>query len=680
MSPFTARNATSTQPSFKLTSVTRGMRFWSWFTRHSDLLWVERTPFAIFAEWSAAAGTPRHVAWQGPLNPPRSIGAPVLNWFEVGFTGSTVSESFTHALKHALGNPPLHLPPDTDELLARTVSHWGACKCKEAPESCTAVRHTNERATIVIIDERCRSRGSGAMSASMRRQTFELMVATAYDRHPGADVSFLRPWSGTSGRWLSDVANVDERAFTRSQRCGNCPAMLLEASHVYTMEAHEGMLALLAGAPVHVFGEPYYAGWGLTADFFPVAERTSRPTLRAFFHAVFVQLARYLDPITLQPGSIRSVLDMLDVQRDVALRYGDVPKRAGIGFQLWKRPFATPFLSAGNNRLRWIGTPAARRDDECAVLWGASTPDGLPATAPRLRVEDGFLHSAGLGSDLSAPQSQVVDRKGIYFDAAAPNDLLELLNTTAFSPADLLRAAKLRKQIVAAGVTKYNLGRRRPQWKRPHGLKVVLVVGQVEDDASVRLGCPGIRTAESLLHAVRAQRPAAWIVYRPHPDVLAGNRKGHTGAMGVADIVDARADIVSLIEASDEVHTLTSLAGFDALLRGKAVFTYGMPFYAGWGLTHDAISRIPHRNRNLTLDMLVAGALIRYPLYWDWQLRLYTTPEATVARLARPAARPLRPVRSTTARTAVKTWRWIRNVAVHTWWLVSRRYRLFQSG
>lgn len=138
--------------------------------------------------------------------------------------------------------------------------------------------------------------------------------------------------------------------------------------------------------------------------------------------------------------------------------------------------------------------------------------------------------------------------------------------------------------------------------------------------------------------------------------------------------------IVSLIEASDEVHTLTSLAGFDALLRGKAVFTYGMPFYAGWGLTHDAISRIPHRNRNLTLDMLVAGALIRYPLYWDWQLRLYTTPEATVARLARPAARPLRPVRSTTARTAVKTWRWIRNVAVHTWWLVSRRYRLFQSG
>ncbi|WP_407972616.1 hypothetical protein ACJ51O_23125 [Burkholderia pyrrocinia] len=51
-----------------------------------------------------------------------------------------------------------------------------------------------------------------------------------------------------------------------------------------------------------------------------------------------------------------------------------------------------------------------------------------------------------------------------------------------------------------------------------------------------------------------------------------------------------------------------------ALLRGKKVFTYGMPFYAGWGLTHDAISGIPARDRPLILDMLTAGVLLRYPL------------------------------------------------------------------
>ncbi|MDR5671096.1 capsular biosynthesis protein, partial [Burkholderia cenocepacia] len=93
-----------------------------------------------------------------------------------------------------------------------------------------------------------------------------------------------------------------------------------------------------------------------------------------------------------------------------------------------------------------------------------------------------------------------------------------------------------------------------------------------------------------------------------------------------------------------EVHTLSSLAGFDALLRGKMVCTYGLPFYAGWGLTDDDLAPLPWRDRVLSLDMLVAGALLRYPLYWDWHLHLYTTPEAVVGQLSAAAARPLRTI------------------------------------
>jgi len=93
---------------------------------------------------------------------------------------------------------------------------------------------------------------------------------------------------------------------------------------------------------------------------------------------------------------------------------------------------------------------------------------------------------------------------------------------------------------------------------------------------------------------------------------------------------------VSCIDACDELHTLTSLAGFDALLRGKRVVVYGMPFYAGWGLTHDVEMHqeaAQRRTRVLTLDELVAGALLRYPLYWDWELRGYTTCEAVLASI-----------------------------------------------
>lgn len=79
---------------------------------------------------------------------------------------------------------------------------------------------------------------------------------------------------------------------------------------------------------------------------------------------------------------------------------------------------------------------------------------------------------------------------------------------------------------------------------------------------------------------------------------------------------------------------MTSLAGFEALLRGKPVTTYGMPFYAGWGLTTDHC-HCPRRTRRLTLAQLVAGTLILYPRYVNPLTGLFTTPEMIVELLRR---------------------------------------------
>jgi capsular polysaccharide export protein len=247
-----------------------------------------------------------------------------------------------------------------------------------------------------------------------------------------------------------------------------------------------------------------------------------------------------------------------------------------------------------------------------------------------------------------------------------------LLNEAIFSEQELARAAALRDSIIQGGLTKYNLGRRAPEWQSPADKQVVLVTGQVANDASIRLGAPIITTAEALLQEVRLRRPNAFIVYKPHPDVMSGNRAGLLEASDLADVVDTDADVLSLIEAADEIHTLSSLAGFDALLRGKSVFTYGMPFYAGWGLTHDALAPLPWRERELTLDMLTAGVLIRYPIYWDWQLCLYTTPEAVVEQLAPQASRALRPVQRGYRRALLKAQRWTLNAIRHLCWRVAQ--------
>ena len=87
-----------------------------------------------------------------------------------------------------------------------------------------------------------------------------------------------------------------------------------------------------------------------------------------------------------------------------------------------------------------------------------------------------------------------------------------------------------------------------------------------------------------------------------------------------------------LLELVQEVHTLTSQTGFEALLRGCRVVTYGGPFYAGWGLTTDR-SSFPRRKAIASVDVLVAAVLLCYPAYYDWEHRCFTDCMAFLAKL-----------------------------------------------
>jgi capsular polysaccharide export protein len=322
----------------------------------------------------------------------------------------------------------------------------------------------------------------------------------------------------------------------------------------------------------------------------------------------------------------------------------------GVGFRRWKQAHLRPLLSLQPGRVVFAVDAAAAATllptaADALVFWGATPPPGVAALAQRsgaklVRVEDGFVRSVGLGSDMIRPLSLVLDTQGIYFDPTQPSALEALLNTAAFGADELAEAVRVRAFIIECGITKYNHEPRGVvQWPSA-GRRVVLVPGQVEDDASIRLGCTGVNTNAGLLQAARAACPGAFIVYKPHPDVASGNRKGRLSpaeAAQWADHVEPSLSVVSCIEACDELHTLTSLAGFDALLRGKRVVTHGQPFYAGWGLTEDRATggvAWARRQRRLTLDELVAGTLLRYPIYWDWQLRGYTTCMAVLRQLA----------------------------------------------
>lgn len=302
-------------------------------------------------------------------------------------------------------------------------------------------------------------------------------------------------------------------------------------------------------------------------------------------------------------------------------------------FSRWKKPVLRGLFDGA--KVVFVQRTSQVKAGATLALWGCRPiPDGLPAEVKILRLEDGFLRSVGLGADLIRPISWVIDTRGLYYDATRPSDLEVILQTSDFNVDLLARAARLRERIVSTGLTKYNVGAR--PWQRPtNGKPVILVPGQVESDASLVFGAPGLRTNLGLLQAVRQAHPDAWLVYKPHPDVLAGLRAQGVGEDQAAAWCDEQVTDVAmgeLLSQVDAVHVLTSLAGFEALLRGRPVTCYGQPFYAGWGLTTDLIP-LPRRSRTLTLDALVAGTLLLYPAYLGLVSGRRTTPEQALDAL-----------------------------------------------
>jgi capsular polysaccharide export protein len=303
-------------------------------------------------------------------------------------------------------------------------------------------------------------------------------------------------------------------------------------------------------------------------------------------------------------------------------------------FPYWKRPVVKQCFP--ESRLHFIERLDALPNKSTLILWGMrAVPNGVATDVRVLRMEDGFLRSVGLGADLIRPVSWIVDEFGIHYDATRPSGLEKILADGFFDEVLVSRAAALRERVVAAGLTKYNVGTVR--WQRPASAqRVILVPGQVESDASLAYGAPGERTNIGLLKAVRAANPDAYVIYKPHPDVYARLRtegQNEQDACRWCNEVVVNSPMGDLLMTVDEVHLLTSLTGFEALLRGKPVTCYGQPFYAGWGLTTDILP-MARRRRRLSLDELVAGVLINYPLYLSRDGKKLVAPEQALDELS----------------------------------------------
>ncbi|MBO1026975.1 capsular polysaccharide biosynthesis protein [Ochrobactrum sp. SD129] len=406
--------------------------------------------------------------------------------------------------------------------------------------------------------------------------------------------------------------------------------LLLEgAEKVYTVSSGMGMEALLAGKKVRCFGMPFYAGWGLTDDQLTNERRTSKLTLENLFSAAYLEYPIYYDPYLDEITSFDKALDILSFLRDQ--NESNRRKTVCVGMSKWKRPSVKAFLGSTHQQPVFMGSheeaiQKASRENARLVIWASKATQAFEekcanSSVHLLKMEDGFLRSKGLGSDLIPPLSLVLDEMGIYYDPGKASDLESLIQTGEFAPGVIETAQIIKNQILQSGLTKYNVGQQAFIENLPQDgqTKIVLVPGQVADDASIRKGTFGseVTTNMELLQAARRANPDAFIIYKPHPDVEAGNRIGRLPphlALNFADYIATDISTNHVLKLCHEVWTLTSLLGFEALLRGKNVVCCGLPFYAGWGLTTDHVI-CQRRTRRATLDEVFAAAYVLYSKY-----------------------------------------------------------------
>ena len=157
------------------------------------------------------------------------------------------------------------------------------------------------------------------------------------------------------------------------------------------------------------------------------------------FVAAYIQYSRYLNPNTGEAGSLFDVIDYLaTVKRKNDKLRGEL---YCVGMSLWKRAVAKPFFNVPSCRLKFISSTqklaGVKLSDDTRILAWGNGKEAIVRFAeqhhiPLLRMEDGFIRSVGLGSNLVPPLSLVTDDMGIYFNAETPSRLEHILQNQNF--------------------------------------------------------------------------------------------------------------------------------------------------------------------------------------------------------------------------------------------------------
>ena len=407
---------------------------------------------------------------------------------------------------------------------------------------------------------------------------------------------------------------------------GQINRLIESSSAVCVVTSQVGFEALIYGKDVHVFGRPFYSGLGLTIDHnINNQEFLDHITLEQLVFSSLVKYQICIDPRTNKKCEIEEIMQYIHFSREVSKFFPQ--DLDAINLTPWKARQINRFVyPVTGKRVKFFKSFKSKMKN--IIVWGKNTQieKNISTKVDLISVEDGFIRSVGLGGDLYPPLSLLFDKKGIHYDASRASDLEDQLQNSDVNYSEIMRAKKIVDLIVKLKISKYNLRLTKTINLPKNALnkEIIGVLGQVESDNSIIYGVPNNtiqKTNFALVERVRKDYPDSYIIYKPHPDTESGLRSKGINDDSIkfnADLIAYKTSLEDLFNKVDRIAVFTSLGGFEALIRGISVITYGLPFYAGWGLTEDFLENhtwAKRRTRKLTIEELIFITLIKYPFY-----------------------------------------------------------------
>lgn len=244
-----------------------------------------------------------------------------------------------------------------------------------------------------------------------------------------------------------------------------------------------------------------------------------------------------------------------------------------------------------------------------------------------LFVEDGFLRSGTTFAQQKIDKkykqgiSFIIDDLTCYYDCTRPSRLEMVLNSDfKLKDEEIIRAKNIIEKILNTNITKYN---HQPIYTPSIGrkdVKKVLVVDQSYGDFSILKGGANDETFKIMLETAIKENPDADIIIKTHPDAICGKKKiSYYSDVKIGENIFKITEPInplSLIKYVDKVYVCSTQLGFEALMAGKGVHTFGIPFYSNYGLTID-YQKCTRRTKKRSLEELFFVSYIMFSIYYN---------------------------------------------------------------